>query len=100
MQRFSYSSRIVASIIFTILLSSPAAVPAQEQAKPQAPEAEVKAASAISSAPDLAAKLTQAEAFIKKYPKSTLRPQIVQGLTAEISRVTDAGQRLTLESGF
>jgi tetratricopeptide (TPR) repeat protein len=100
MQRFSYSSHIVASIILTIVVSSLAAVPAQEQAKPQAPEAEIKAASAISSAPDLAAKLTQAEAFVKKYPKSTLRPQIVQGLTAEITRVTDAGQRLTLGERF
>ena len=100
MQRYSYPSHIVASIILTIVVSSLAAVPAQEQAKPQAPEAEVKAASAISSAPDLAAKLTQAEAFVKKYPKSTLRPQIMQGLTAEISRVTDAGQRLTLGERF
>lgn len=100
MQRFSYSWHIVTAIIVTIVVSSLAAVRAQEQPKPKAPDAEVKAAAAISSAPDLAAKLTQAEAFVKKYPKSSLRPQVVQGLTAEISRVTDAAQRLTLEERF
>ena len=100
MQKFISSSHTAAAIILTIVVSSLAAVHAQEQSKPQAPEAEVKAASAISSAPDIAAKLTQAEAFVKKYPKSTLRPQVVQGLTAEISRVTDAAQRLTLEERF
>lgn len=101
MQRFSYSSYLVAAVMVTIVVSSAVSVIAQQpSAQPKAPEAEVKAAAAISSAPDLAAKLTQAEAFAKKYPKSTLRPQMVQGLTAEISRVTDAGQRLALAERF
>jgi hypothetical protein len=60
------------------------------------PEAEAKAATAIKTAPDAAGKLTLAEAFVKKYPKSTLRLQLAQYLISEISRVTDGGQRLTL----
>ncbi|HET6670588.1 MAG TPA: hypothetical protein VFH15_10175 [Pyrinomonadaceae bacterium] len=101
-QTFDYSLQLVAAVLLAIGVTANGlgAVRAQEQSKPKAPDAEVKAAAAISSAPDLAAKLTQAEAFVKKYPKSSLRPQVVQGLTAEISRVTDAAQRLNLEERF
>ncbi len=97
MQRHSYSSHLVAAVIATIFVSW-IGVTAQE--KPKASEAEVKAIEAISSAPDAAAKLTQAEAFIKKFPKSTLRPQVVLVLTGDIGRVTDAGQRLVLGERF
>ncbi len=102
MQRLDYSLQFLAAVVLTtgLLAICLITVSAQEQPKPKAPEAEVKAAAAISSAPDIAAKLTQAEAFAKKYPKSTLRPQMVQGLTAEISRVTDAGQRLAFAERF
>jgi len=94
-QRSRYSQLVMAVVISATCLI---AVRAQE--KPKAPEAEVKAIEAISSAPDAAAKLTQAEAFVKKYPKSTLRPQVVQVLTGEIGRVSDAGQRLALGERF
>lgn len=97
MQRFSYSSHLVAAVVLTIFVSWIGVI-AQE--KPKAPEAEVKAIEAISSAPDPATKLTQAEAFAKKYPKSTLRPQVVLGLTGDIGRVTDAAQRLALAERF
>jgi tetratricopeptide (TPR) repeat protein len=81
--------------------TAPLTVNAQ-QAKPQtkAPESEMKAAAAINSAPDPAAKLTAAEAFVKKYPKSVLRPEVAQSLTNEIGRVTDAAQRLALGERF
>ena len=97
MQRLSYSSQLVAAVIATIFVSW-IGVTAQE--KPKASEAEVKAIEAISSAPDAAAKLTQAEAFVKKYPKSALRPQVVQVLTGEIGRTADAAQRLALGERF
>ena len=102
MQRLGYLLQFLAVVALAIGVSTTCliTVRAQEQPKPKAPEAEVKAAAAISSAPDVAAKLTQAEAFVKKYPKSTLRSQVVQSLTAEISRVADAGQRLILEERF
>ncbi|MEP6919670.1 MAG: hypothetical protein ABI967_01000 [bacterium] len=62
----------------------------------QAKEAEVKAVDAIKAAPDRAAKLAAAEAFVKKYPKSTLRPEVVHYLATEIDQMTDATQKATL----
>ena len=47
---------------------------AKPQAKPS--EAEAKAAMAVQAGPDATAKLTLAEAFIKKYPKSSARPDV------------------------
>lgn len=103
MPKFNYSLQLVAAVVITIALSAIgfAAASHQDQPKPQtAPEAEMKAVAAINSAPDAAAKLTQAEAFVKKYPKSTLRPEVAQLLTSEIGRLTDAGQRLMLSERF
>lgn len=88
------------ALIIGVIGGGIVAAHAQDEAKNKAPEAEVKAVTAINSAPDAAAKLTQAEAFVKKYPKSTLRPQVAQSITSEIGRVTDAGQRLVLAERF
>lgn len=66
----------------------------------QAKEAELKAANAIKSAPDVAAKLAAAEALVKKYPKSTLRLEVVKYVGAEIEGVTDPAQRVTLAEQF
>lgn len=104
MHRFNYSFQLVAAIVLTIAVPTIglAVVSAQNnpQSQAKAPEAEVKAVAAIGAAPDLAAKLTQAEAFAKKYPKSTLRPQVVLGLTSEIGKVSDDAQRLTFGERF
>lgn len=97
MQRFKHASHLVAAVMVTIFVSG---IGAAAQEKTKAPEAEVKAIEAISGAPDAAAKLTQAEAFAKKYPKSALRPQVVKVLTGEIERVADSGQRLALGERF
>lgn len=94
---------IVAVILLNgILAPSFSAATIHDQAKPQAKasDAEVKAVAAINSAPDATAKLTQAEAFIKKYPKSALRLEVAQALTNEIGNMADAGQRLTLAERF
>lgn len=102
MQRFNYSFHSVAAILLTIVVSATGFGAVQDQPKPQskAPEAEMKAAAAINDATDAAAKLTQAEAFVKKYPKSTLRLEVAQVMTNEIGKVTDAGQRLALAERF
>lgn len=102
-QNFLYLSQCFATVVLGVVMSgAPIAAIAQDQAKPQpkAPESETKAAAAINSAPDPAAKLTAAEAFVKKYPKSVLRPEVAQSLSKEIGRVTDAGQRLALGERF
>lgn len=105
MHGFNYLFQLVAAIVLTIVLlaigvSASGLIAVHAQEKTKAPEAEVKAIEAISSAPDAAAKLTQAEAFAKKYPKSALRPQVTKVLTGEIERVADSGQRLALGERF
>ena len=101
-QSFGYSLKISAALVLTIGVLTTCLIPvtAQEQPKPKAPDSEIKAAAAIDSAADAAAKLTAGEAFVKKYPKSVLRPEVAHSLTNEIGRVTDAGQRLALGERF
>ncbi|MDQ3668579.1 MAG: hypothetical protein M3410_18805 [Acidobacteriota bacterium] len=73
---------------------------AQENAKPKASAAETKAAAAVSSAPDAAAKVAAAGEFLKKYPKSSLRLQIASYVAGQIAQVADAAQKLALVEGF
>lgn len=68
--------------------------------KPSVPEAEAKAANAISSEPDAAAKLVAADKFIKKYPKSTVRLEIAGYIAGQIAAVPDVTQRLALTETF
>ncbi|MBA2526895.1 MAG: hypothetical protein H0V18_14095 [Pyrinomonadaceae bacterium] len=75
-------------------------VPTQQQAKAKASEPEAKAAAAINSAPDAAAKLAAAGEFLNKYPKSTLRLQIASYVADQIAQVADATQKLALAEGF
>ncbi|MGH9903361.1 MAG: hypothetical protein ACRD68_16265, partial [Pyrinomonadaceae bacterium] len=67
---------------------------------PQASEGERKAAMKINEAPDAAAKLAAAGEFIKKYPKSALRPQVAGYVAGQINAVQDAAQRITLAESF
>jgi tetratricopeptide (TPR) repeat protein len=62
--------------------------------------AEQKAAEAIDSAPDPAAKLQAGAAFIKKYPKSTLHSRVAQALANEIAAVKDATQKVSLAQEY
>jgi tetratricopeptide (TPR) repeat protein len=70
----------------------------QNQTQP-APD-EQKMATAITAVPDLPGKLKAATDFIKKYPKSTLRPRVAQGLADQIADLTDAAQKLTLAQTY
>jgi tetratricopeptide (TPR) repeat protein len=62
--------------------------------------AEQKAAEEITSAPDPAAKLKAGAAFIKKYPKSTLRSRVAQVLANEIDAVKDPAQKISLSQEY
>jgi tetratricopeptide (TPR) repeat protein len=86
-------------LVAAVLLGAVAST-ALVKAQTKAPEGEVKAAAGVSSATDAAARLTAAEAFVKKYPKSTLRPEVAQGVATEIGKVADAGQRLSLAERY
>lgn len=68
------------------------------QAKPaeaKVSEAERKAAEKINLAADPAAKLTAADEFLKKYPKSSLRTRIAESLAGGIGGMQDNAQKIT-----
>ena len=67
---------------------------------PQASEGEVQAAKKIQTAADGAAALQGAGEFVKKYPKSTLRPQVAQIVAGKISQMTDNSQKISLAENF
>lgn len=104
----SFTSRLfVASalLVFTLFASAPSASAQQDAAKDKkdqvkVPEAEGKLAQNIEKAPDAAGKLQAAEAFLKKYPKSTLRPQIVDYLAGELIAVADNAQKIALSDRY
>lgn len=62
----------------------------------QVSEAETKAITKITSAPDAAAKILAAGEFVKKYPKSSLRAQVAAQLARDIGQVQDPAQRVSL----
>lgn len=61
---------------------------------------EQKQAQAIEAAPDATAKVKAGVDFVKKYPKSALRSKVAAGLADEISRVTDATQKIDLSHSY
>jgi hypothetical protein len=70
--------------------------PQQKQQPPaQASEGESKAAMKVEAAADTAAKLQAAAEFLKKYPKSTLRPKVAGYLATEINKTADNSQKIT-----
>jgi len=68
----------------------------QAKDKQSAPsDAEQKAVAKIEASPDMAAKLAAAGEFVKKYPKSTLRPKVVSYVAQQVTNIQDAAQRIT-----
>jgi tetratricopeptide (TPR) repeat protein len=91
----------VAAIGFAILvLAAPycaaSGVPQVKDKPAPVSDGETKAAAKISSAPDTAAKIVAAGEFVKKYPKSSLRAQVLTTLAAEVNKVEDAAKRISL----
>lgn len=75
-----------------------AAPSAQDDSKVSGGERE--AADKINKAKGAEAKLQAASAFVKKYPKSTLRPRIAEALSGEILATQDAAQKAALIETF
>lgn len=73
--------------------------PGQDK-KPKVSEGESKALTAISSAPDAAAKLAAAREFVKKYPKSESRTEVSGYLAGQIDQVKDGAQKLALAETY
>ena len=77
-----------------------ATVAREKSDQPKVSAGEQKAAEAVTSAPDAAAKLQAGTAFVKKYPKSTLRLGVAQALANEIAAVKDAAQKISLSQEY
>jgi len=85
----------------SFLSAKDGSVVAQEKSdQPKVSAGEQKAAEAITAAPDPAAKLKAGAAFIKKYPKSTLRSRVAQALANDIAAVKDAAQKISLSQEY
>jgi len=87
------------SLIAALVVFATASTAFAQGGKTQ-PTEEQKMAQAIRTAPDVPGKLKAATDFIKKYPKSALRPQIASQLAEHIGETTDANQKITLAQGF
>ena len=79
-------------ILFSLIVVAAIAF-AQEQKPPSS--GELEAAKKVQEAKDLPAKMKQAEEFMKKNSKSSLRPKIAEYLSIEIGNVMDPKQRLS-----
>jgi len=88
--------------VVALALPTVSAATTQEQPKnqPKASDAEFKEAHKVEAATDAQERVQAAGAFLKKYPKSELRPQVAQLVVAKIDDVTDPAQRLTLAENF
>lgn len=82
------------ALVSTLAFAS-SALAAQDKG-PQVPKGEAEAMQKIQVAPDTATKLKLAGEYIKKYPKSTQRAQVVGYVGQEISKTPDATQKITL----
>ena len=77
----------------------------KDQSKDQAKQSaaskgEQDAAAKVQSAADLPAKLAAAGEFVKKYPKSSQRTQIVTYIAREAEKLTDGAQRIAQLEGM
>jgi hypothetical protein len=95
-----YAFLLITTLILGVVSTKAAALQNQTQAPPKVSEAEAKALTAINSAPDVTAKLTGAEEFAKKYPKSAALPQLSEQIAIEITKVSDSTQKLALADRF
>src|SRR5262249_43630312 len=64
------------------------------QGQPNISADEQNMAKAVMTAPDPAVQIKAASDFVKKYPKSTLRPRLARELAEKISGATDATQKV------
>lgn len=77
----------------------------QEKAKdkkdvPKVPEAELKAAKAIEAMTDIPAMIVAAGEFLKKYPKSALRPQVAPLVALRIGNTEDPAQQIAQSESY
>jgi hypothetical protein len=87
------------------LAANVAARQPQEKAKdkselPKVPEAELKAAKAIETLTDVPAMMAATGEFLKKYPKSALRPQLAPLVAERIGAIEDPAQQIAQSESY
>ena len=89
---------IISSFIGFVLSLVIAAHAVAQEKKPEVKlsEGETKALNAINALTDPAAKLKAVEEFLKKYPKTPIRIQLADTAAAEIAKIKDPQQAVTL----
>ena len=86
---------------FAVLITvTSACLGARVMAQPKVSPEEQKAAQAIDAATDAAGKSKAAEDFIKRFPKSSLRPVYAQKISDQIHEMTDAQQKIAMAQQF
>lgn len=86
----------LAVLITVVIAGATAAVMAQPKVSPE----EQTAANLIDSAPDAAGKAKAAADFVKKFPKSSLRPGIAHKISGQIQEITDGEQKIAMAQQF
>src|SRR6266446_8435621 len=98
--RIRLSLCAIATLVLTVTMSSVTAwaisPPQGQAAAPNISEAETQALNAINALPDTPSKLAAVAEFLKKYPKSSARPQIAERMAKEIAKTKDPAQAITL----
>lgn len=92
------NTKKISLLLASLALAASSAFAAGVQGQPSPDEQ--KMAQAIAAAPDPATKLKAATDFVKKYPKSSLRSRIANGLADQIADMTDATQKVALAQSF
>ena len=95
---------LISCAIFAVTCTATTLVPpseattihvSQDKSKQSAPsDAEQKALAKVETAPDVAAKLAAASEFTKKHPKSALRPNVINHIAQEISKIQEPAPRI------
>ena len=93
----SRSSFLRLAVLITVFI---ACLGVSVSAQPKASPDEEKAYQLIEAAPDAAGKAKAAADFVKKYPKSSLRPALAQKLADQIHEMTDAEQKIVIAQQF
>ena len=72
----------------------------KSQEKPKVSGDEQKAAQKVAQAADPAAKLKAAGDFVRKYPKSALRAEVLGHVTQQVNAVGDSAQKIALAESY
>src|SRR4030095_248854 len=93
--RLLVSRQLLSFSIASFLFLAVTAATAQDKPA-KVSDGELKASAAVEAAVDANARMLAAEAFVKKYPKSSLRKKVFNRIADQVFDETDATKRLAL----